>query len=212
MMQKYLYRIVTVLVAGLVLAACSGSATRSAASQAAGSAGSAQGSPAMQLAIGMFQLESSTYPVEAAQAKTLLPLWKAARALGKSDSTADAEITGLISQIQTSLTAEQLQVVQSMTAEEMARIAQEKGFSIGLAGGPPAGVSTPSGSDMGGMGGPGEMGGPPGMMGGPPGSGSSGASAQTTESASANQMGSFQGVSTAILDAIIQSLKIKVQS
>jgi len=210
-MKRTMYLIiVSLLCAGMLLSACT--STRSG-NQALPSqtAGGAQGSGAMQLALGMFKLDSSAYPVDAQQAATLLPLWKAARTLGKSDSTADEEIAGLIKQIQSSLTAQQLQVIQGMTAEDMQQVAQAQGVMMGPAGAPPAGAMPTERAGTGGMGGPGGMmmggGGPPPGMGGPGGGGSS---SQTTGK-TATESGSFQGVSMAVLDAIIKSLQSKIQ-
>ncbi len=213
MNTKWNLFLVIIVCASLLLSACSSAGSTP---QATGAAGSDQGSTATQLALGMFKLESSAYPLDAEEAATLLPLWKAARALGTSDSTADAEVSALINQIQSSLTAEQMQVIQSMTAAEMSQIAQEQGLTLGSTAGVSAGTApdasgadaSAGGAAAGGMGAPGGMmgSGDPGMMGGAPGGGS----ASTQGAGSTSQAGSFEGVSTAILNAIITSLQAKV--
>jgi len=208
MNTKWNLFLIMIICASMFLAACSGVGS---ATPAAGTSGREQGETAMQLALGMFKLESSAYPVGTEEAATLLPLWKAARALGRSDSTADEEVTALISQIQSSLTAEQLQAIQGMTAEEMSQIAQEQGITVGSAAAPSANAApadaAAGGAAAGGMGAGGMMGGDPGMMGGAPGTGGG---SSTQAAGGTSEAGSFDGVSTTVLNTIIELLQAKV--
>ncbi len=208
MKRTYLMVVVALLAAGL-LGGCSRAA------QSATPANAGQLSAVMQLAIGTLKLEGTDQAVDAAQAARLLPLWKAARSLGKSDTTAAAESNGLVKQIQQTMTSEQMQAIQAMalSRESLPSVAQELGIEIGpagMAGSPPA-IPAASGSSGAGGGMPGggmppEMG---GMPGGPPGSSSS--SGSTSQTAKSSAGGSFLGVNSTLLNAVIDLLETRAQ-
>jgi hypothetical protein len=67
-----------------------------------------------KLAIGTLELEGTGQAVSPAQAKTLLPLWKAVKTLSASNSTAAAEMTALYSQIKAAMTSQQIQAIQDL--------------------------------------------------------------------------------------------------
>jgi hypothetical protein len=209
-MKKTAFLISTLLIF-LFLAACQ--ATKgSSTTQAAGGGvlSNAQSSQWTQLAVGTLMLDQTNYPVDAAQAAELLPLWKGARSLNNSETSAAAEVAGLLKQIQTTLTSDQFKAIQALdlSPQNLPAAVQQLGIQTGSLG---QTSKTTSASGTGGMsGGPG--GAPPGdfgsMPGGPGGGGPS--SAQTTQVASGGESTSL-GVSSDLLEEVIKYLKAKLQ-
>jgi hypothetical protein len=122
----------------LSLAAC-GVVKRPGTTQAAGGNSSARPLPPLtQVLIGTFKLEGSSQAVTAGQAKELLPLWEVYSSLLQSDTAAQAEIDGLVQQIQESMTPEQTKAIQAMglTQRDVFALMQEQGIEI--TGGPRA--------------------------------------------------------------------------
>jgi hypothetical protein len=119
----------------------------------------------MLLALGTFKLEDTDQAVTATQAKKLLPLWKAVKSIGASDTAAQAEIDALYRQIKEAMTSDQWKAIQAMnlTMQDAQTIMAEVGAieasssSSSSSGGDSFGP--PGGGDpmMGGMGGPPEM-------------------------------------------------------
>ncbi len=140
--------------------------------QTAQPAGADQSGIETKLAIGTLMLEDTDLAVTAEQAKQLLPLWKAVRSLSSSDTVSQTEIQALYDQIQETMSAEQIQAIQTMeiTPQKTQALMQK----LGIEGGFMAGGSNLSESDIatrtaerqssGGM----PMGGPEMMGGGPP--------------------------------------------
>ncbi|MBN1400775.1 MAG: hypothetical protein JXA74_08050, partial [Anaerolineae bacterium] len=133
-----------------------------------------------QLMLGTLKLEGSDDAVTAAQAKELLPLWRAYRSLSSSDSAASVELEALVKQIGESMTAEQLRAIAGMklTAQDMRTVMEEQGIQLGARGeiaGQQGQRTTGGGSFPGGFPGGGPMGGGAspdgGFPGGPPGGG-----------------------------------------
>ncbi|MBN2146557.1 MAG: hypothetical protein JW726_04175 [Anaerolineales bacterium] len=148
----------------------------------------------MQLVLGTLQLADSDTPITSEQAAVLLPLWKAVRSLGNSDTAAQAEIDALYVQIRGTLSEEQIAAIEEMelTPQTMMAISEELGIDTGFgsreemtpamqatmdalrasgewAGGPGEGGEPPEGFEppsSGGMRGGGEMPGGGGMAGG----------------------------------------------
>lgn len=81
------------------------------------------------LAVGTLELEGTDQAVTADQAKELLPLWKAVRVLGSSDTISQAEKQALYDQIQETMTADQIQAISkmSLTREDMTSIMAKLG-------------------------------------------------------------------------------------
>jgi uncharacterized membrane protein YgcG len=130
----------------------------------------------MKLGVGTLKLEETELAVTAQQAKDLLPLWKALRALSSdTNSTAD-EINALSRQIEENMTAEQLEAIKKMTwqPDELAQLIQKYGgrqAGPGAASTEMASNGRASGGGMnnaGMMPGGGSPGGGGGGMGGPP--------------------------------------------
>lgn len=72
----------------------------------------------VQLMLGTLKLENSELAVDAAQAQALIPLWKAVRSLASSDTSAEAEISAVLDQIQAAMEAEQIEAIAAMQLTE----------------------------------------------------------------------------------------------
>jgi hypothetical protein len=83
--------------------------------------------PVNQLVIGTLQLEDTEQAVTKDQAEELLPLWKAYRSLQASDTAAQAEVQALLNQIQSTMTAEQLDAIRAMeiSPEQISALMEE---------------------------------------------------------------------------------------
>lgn len=90
-----------------------------------------------QLGFGTLMLEGSEYAVNPEQAAELLPLWKAARSLSESETVAQAELEAVFSQIEETMTSEQIIFItdQRLTGEEMAQVMEDLGLEFGFGGG-----------------------------------------------------------------------------
>lgn len=124
----------------LVLSACAGStATQATTSvEASGTPMPGQGlSDSMHLLLGILSLTDSDTPLTVEQATAMLPLWKAVRSLGESDTTAQAEIDAVYTQIRGTLTEEQLTAIDTMnlSMESMASLAEDLGLDMQFVGG-----------------------------------------------------------------------------
>jgi hypothetical protein len=84
------------------------------------------------LLIGTVMLEGSDLAVSVEQAQELLPLWKAMRSLMDSDTTADTEIQALTEQIKETMTAEQIDYIESgeFTQGDMRGLFEELGIEL----------------------------------------------------------------------------------
>jgi hypothetical protein len=71
-----------------------------------------------QLLVGTFKLENTSLAITSAQASTLLPLWETLESLASSNTAASQEVDAVVSQIQSSLSAQQ---VSSITAMKLTR-------------------------------------------------------------------------------------------
>lgn len=217
--------LIIILLSSILLAACNASqGSTSSVATGTGTSGDSSttlqnqdnsgSSTAFQLALGTLELEKTDYPVDSAQAAMLLPLWKAERSLSKSDTTAAEEMAGLLKQIRSSMTSEQLQAIQGMNLniQELPALAQQLGLKIdsGTSSGNTAASSIVLGASQGGPPG-GDMGGggpPPGDAGG---SGVMAPQANQTTNVQSSGTSTSTGLSSTLLDAIIQLLKGKVQ-
>ncbi len=88
-----------------------------------------------KLILGTFKLEETDLAVAAEQASSLLPLWKAVRSLSQSDTAAEAELTALVSQIQETMTPEQIEAIDvlELKPQDMFTIIQDLGLRPGFA-------------------------------------------------------------------------------
>jgi len=134
----------------LALAACSSlklpflsgsqSSGQAAGTPAAGGFDPANMSVDMKLAVGTLQLEKSDYPVTPEQAKALLPLWKAVKALSTSDTISQQEMDGLYAQIKEAMTADQMAYIEQtqMNPDDLSALMKDLGIEM-PAGGAAAG-------------------------------------------------------------------------
>jgi hypothetical protein len=179
---------------------------------------------AMTLALGTFKLEGNELAVNADQAAEMLTLWKAARSLSESDTTAKEELEAVVDQIQGVFTSGQLAEIETMelTFQDMQTVAEQMGIELGFGGRfgdmTPEQQATmqaaresgqaPQGGPGGGIPGGGPGGGGPG--GGP--GGGAGLSPEMRETAMAER-GGFQrvnlGLPGPILEAVIEFLESK---
>ncbi len=99
-----------------------------------------------KLAIGILALEGTDKAVTAEEAKNLLPLWKAVRSLNNSETASNDEITALYTQIQETMTTEQVQAIKdlNLSQEELRALMEKYG---GAMGGGPQGMDPSSMTD-----------------------------------------------------------------
>lgn len=92
-----------------------------------------------QLALGTLELNQGDLAISAEQAQTLLPLWQALRSTQQAGGTAQAEVSALLTQIESSMTSEQLQAIAAMklTQPAMQDWATANGITLGSGGGTP---------------------------------------------------------------------------
>jgi hypothetical protein len=226
-MKKALFLLV-IIVAFSLLSACSaiqGGATSGAGRGTAAGASAPGGNQeqtlplAMKLALGILKLEDTKQPISAEQATAMLPLWKALRSLGGNQTTAAEELQAVVSQIQGTLTSEQMSAIDAMqlSYRDMQTIAQERGIQLGGGGGfgnlsPEARATFQAARQNGGgfQGGGNFGGGQPPFEGGPGGGGGQGGVNPEARQTAVARNGSFSnsslGVPTALLDGIITFL------
>jgi hypothetical protein len=122
-----------------------------------------------QLAVGMLQLEETDLAVDEAEATELLPLWRALQSLSNSDTTAEAEITAVLNQIQNTMSPEQISAIAELklTQESLTALIEDGTLVLGRGGG--EGNSDDSTGEFGPPGGL-----PPDALGGGPGDGPGG--------------------------------------
>jgi hypothetical protein len=129
----------------LVLAACSGTA---APAPTGGDVYVSQNLPTdydgalavrNQLAMGTLELNQGELAVSAEQAQALIPLWQALRSTQQAGGSAQAEVSALLTQIESSMTPEQLQAIAEMklTQPDMQAWASANGITLGSGGGTP---------------------------------------------------------------------------
>ncbi len=164
----------------------------------------------MQLSIGTFKLEEGSIAADAEQAAELIPLWQVLKSLLESDTAAEEEIEALVSQIEETMTAEQIESIAAMelTREDMGAVMQEYGLQPeGREGETPPEGFTP-GQGRGGSGVPG--------MGGGPGAGETGMTLEQIATAQAEREASGETgsrmnsrMSGVIIEGLIEFLQSK---
>jgi hypothetical protein len=217
------------LIVGLTACGSSSSATNTASSPLSGLTSS--NTLSNKLGAGLLLLEDTSQAVTAEQAAALLPLWQAYRGLSASSSSSQGEIQALYSQIQESLTNEQLDAIEQVELSQATLASLKEKYNVRT--GPSAArsqASTTSSStssnaagaapaDMGAGGPPSDMG-MGGDMGGGMGGDMSGAAAQTAGTTT-QQASSFpsvkntttsQDTNTLFVEALIEILSQRAQS
>lgn len=164
-----------------------------------------------ELAIGTLKLEDTAQVVTSDQAKELLVMWQVYQSLCDSDTVAQAEIDGLVEQIQGTMTSEQAKAISDMklTQQDVFNLIQEQGVGRGLPQQSSSGSNTTQGSEGfappdGGMAG----GAPPdgGMGGDLGGMGGAGPGSSTDQNLEA---GDSAGIPVTLVAALIQYLEQK---
>jgi hypothetical protein len=176
----------------------------------------------MTLMVGTVKLDETAYAVDAQQASALIPLWKALRSLSESDTAAEAEIEAVINQITETMTLEQMQAISDMdlTMQDFASVAEILGLEMSGFGGGNFGEITPEmQATREAMRDSGEFPGPGGGMGLGGGQGPGGGFGSSTEMDPAaretaiaergGMRGAGLGISSQLLDAIIEFLEAK---
>ena len=209
------FSIVTIF--ALVLTACGSGA--SALGQNNGNNTSTPLPESAKLLIGTLKLDGTPQAVTAKQAAQLIPLWQLLKSLETSSTTASQEVDATVQQIQSTMTAAQLQAIDGMnlTRRDEFTTLQQMGLASANASGTPApggrtqGQGGGGGFDRGGFGGGGFGGG------GNPGGGGQGArnfnpSQIATAQAARAAGGGANRISPALIDALIQFLQKKAGS
>jgi hypothetical protein len=132
-----------------------------------------------QLILGTINLEETDYAVTTEQAAELLPMFYVLKDLNDSGSAAQEEIDGLVTQIQETMTDEQIKAIDDMSLSMRDMFAVTSGSSGGSNS---LGTSSTTGAGMGGgpAGGPPDMGVMPGGPGGLPSTGTTSANSDTS--------------------------------
>jgi hypothetical protein len=180
---------------------------------------------AQELLVGTLKLESTAQAVDKTQAVTLLTLWQAYRELQSNNSAATEEITAIVSQIQSTMTSEQLKAIDDLKLSSQDVADTMSSLGIGMVNENASGTqSAPSGQEfvMGIQGDPGGSGAPAG--GSPAGGGGpqiTGGSSSGTGILSQSQIATMQasngngdntpGGTTALSDALIKILEKRAQ-
>lgn len=104
----------------------------------------------LALALGMLKLEETEYPVTKEQAPVLLMLWQGLVNLSSSGTSAEAEVNALLVQIESTLSAEQIQLINEMklTQTDTQAWAQENGITLGTGTGTGTGTGQGQGSNL----------------------------------------------------------------
>ena len=204
-----------VIVLVLVLTAC-GNGTSATASATATTALPMEG----QLLVGTLKLESTSLAVNSSQAARLLPLWETLQSLASSSTAASQEIDAVVSQIEGTMSAEQVSSITAMklTQQDLAAAITDTGTSATASNSTGAAnassVQLQAGASATGAGNPGG-GNPPADMGAgmplPTGAQSSGQTqAGTTQTVTGQSAGTTNQVTPALINALVEILKKKI--
>ena len=197
-MKKNIFGIALVLSA-LFLTGCTSAPniTRSAGASAADLPSEAK------LALGTLNLEDTDYAITSEQAKELLPMFYVLQELNDSSASVQEETDGLISQIQETLTKDQIQAIDdmSLSMQDVLAITQTSSTKSG-----PTDASSASSASGGGAGGL-----PPdaGMM---PGDMAAGSATTSTKSNSSAAPVMQIGTPSTLFDAVIELLQKKIEA
>ncbi|MBM3180716.1 MAG: hypothetical protein FJZ86_10205 [Chloroflexi bacterium] len=181
-----------VILLALVLASCSGTAATAPTSDIYVSQNlpaDYEGALAVrnQLALGTIELNQTDLAISIEQAQTLVPLWQALRSTQQSGGTAQAEVSALLTQIESAMTPEQLQAIVNMKLlqTDMQEWATANGITLGSGGGTPG-----QGSGM---------------------SAEARATKQAAEGITTSSSGgSGSNLTSALIDAVIASLRARI--
>jgi hypothetical protein len=215
------------LIGSLILSACGGGASQASSALSVSYTGALP--VGGQLAAGTLKLEGTDAAVDAQQANQLLPLWQGLSSLLSSATSSDQEIQGVVAQIESTMSAEQVADISAMqiTTSDLTELIQNTTLAPAADGATSAQVQATrragSGGGFGPAGGFGPGGGGDGaFIGGGPGGGSAGlpgassgfpqstASAGQRDTAAAYQSQyAAAGVNPIMVRAVIQYLLSK---
>lgn len=208
-MKKWMV-ISIVIVLVLALSAC-GSGPSSSASATATTTLSMEG----QLLVGTLKLESTSLAVSSTQAQNLLPLWETLQSLATSGTAATQEVDAVVSQIESTMSAEQISSITAMklSQQDLLAATADAGATTTTSSSTNT-YSTNAAQPQGSAGAIGAGAPPTDMGGGMPASGavSSTGQGQTsiTQTVSSQTTGSTNQVSPALINALVELLKKKI--
>lgn len=200
------------MIVGVLLTACSSSSTST-------PIGSTSNNLPIetQLAVGTLQLLGTAQDVTLEQAKDLVMYWEVYKDLSQSQTAAQAEIDGLVAQIQETMTSDQMQAITELNITQQDVLASVQGVTVVSSSSRDSTVSVPS-SSANGSGIP--AGSPPDSGGAPPDGGAmpvdmgGAASSSGTSQIQSSQAGTSSTVVTAVpsalVEAVIQSLQQRI--
>jgi len=117
-MKKPRLLLSTLMIMIMTLSACTGSSNQEFTSPDKSVTNTSPGTTSLSqvnlLLVGTLKLEDTTQAVTADEAAMLLPLWQAYRALSTSQTAAEVEVEALLNQIESTMTAEQVQAIKEM--------------------------------------------------------------------------------------------------
>ena len=124
--------VILLLVIAFVFTGCSGGTAAATTTTQAATGNGAALSLTDKLAPGILKLEGTDLAMTPEQAAELLPLWKAVKSLGSSDTATQLEIDAVYQQIQDALTAEQLAAIEALdlSGENMRTLMSELGIDM----------------------------------------------------------------------------------
>jgi PBP1b-binding outer membrane lipoprotein LpoB len=171
-----------------------------------------------KLALGTLKLEGSAQAVTADQAKALLPLWKAVKSLSASQTASADEVAALYTQIQESMSADQIAAIKalSMTQEDTQALMTQYGIQMPQGVRPGQSTTRTANQQSGTTGGPGAGGPPDGggfPAGGPPdgggfpGGGAPGANGPQTTPPAGQRRPAGGGMNALFVDPVITLLE-----
>jgi hypothetical protein len=221
MNKNFTETILLLLILTMILTACSGNASNAAApaGNVPGGGAADELSAPIQVALGTVKLDGTENAVTAEQARELLPFWETLQQLEGSDTAATQEKEALASQIQETMTQQQMQAITALglSRQDMFSIMQSQVQTLGGTDGNGASQSGSTSSNRGGFGpGGGEFGGPPpdgGFGGGNP--NVQGQRSQSGNSTSSNNSSRQPAavdpnrIPTPLIQAVIDYLKTK---
>ncbi len=208
-MKKWMVvSIVIILV--VVLSACGSAQTADATATASTSISMEE-----QLLVGTIKLELTSLAVTSAQADELLPLWETLQSLASSGTAATQEVDAVVSQIESSMSAEQISSITAMKLSQQDLLAATADAGATTTTSSSANTSgTNPAQPQGGAGATGAGAPPADMGGGMPASGAVSSTGQgqtgTTQTVTSQTTGSTNQVSPALLNALVELLKKKI--
>ncbi len=200
-MKRVVFSFITILAVSLT--AC-GSLTRTVSTNSGQSSSSSLSE--LQLAVGILKLEDTENAVTTEQAPQLLMLWQVYQDLSQSDTAAQEEVAALFDQMRETLTAQQLQAINSMNITQKDVASVMDGVTITTSSSSSSSTTASSSAGM-------PAGGPPDGGGLPMDLGGAGSVSSTNQSRSAqttSSLGSSANVPSTVVELVIQSLQKKI--